>query len=194
MTDHANLLSLLQAQTSGFALARPFYTDAALYEADLSHIWYQDWIFAASAAELPKPGAYVTLQLGAYPVVVVRGNDGIIRAFHNVCRHRGQRICSKPAGQTAKLVCPYHQWTYETDGRLLWARDMGADFQPDKHGLKALHCAEAAGMVFVCAATVAPDFSAMKAAADRYAARHRLDEMKVASRRCPSVTVPHLQR
>ena len=162
------------------SLARPFYTDAGVFQADLSQIWYRDWIFAASAAELPKAGSYVTLQLGAYPVVVVRGSDNVIRAFHNVCRHRGQRICSKPAGQAAKLVCPYHQWTYETDGRLLWSRDMGADFQPAQHGLKPVHCAEAAGMVFICLAATAPDFAGVKAAADRYAAPHRVSELKVA--------------
>lgn len=180
MIDQGTLLSLLHKQVSGRSLAQPFYTDAGLYQADLSHIWYQDWIFAACAAELPKAGSYVTLQLGAYPVVVVRGNDNTIRAFHNVCRHRGQRLCAKPSGQTVKLVCPYHQWTYETDGRLLWARDMGADFQPAQHGLKPVHCAEAAGMVFVCLAEAAPDFADMKASADRYTALHRINEMKVA--------------
>lgn len=180
MTEQSSLISLLRAQVSGMSLARPFYTDAGVFQADLSQIWYRDWIFAASAAELPKAGSYVTLQLGAYPVVVVRGSDNAIRAFHNVCRHRGQRICSKPAGQAAKLVCPYHQWTYETDGRLLWARDMGADFQPAQHGLKPVHCAEAAGMVFICLAATAPDFAGVKAAADRYAAPHRVSELKVA--------------
>lgn len=181
-TSHLHLPSLLAAQRSGWSLAQPFYSDPAIYEADLAHIWYREWIFAASAAELPKPGCYVTLQLGRYPVVVVRGNDGEIRAFHNSCRHRGSRICSKASGQSAKLVCPYHQWTYETDGKLLWAKDMGPDFEPKNHGLKPVHCATAAGMVFVCVADQAPDFAALKAAADRYTAPHNLGEMKVAHR------------
>lgn len=180
MTLPLDLPALLGAQRSGFALDRPFYTDAGVFDADLTHIWYQEWIFAASAAELAKPGAYVTLQLGAYPVVIVRGADGQVRAFHNVCRHRGQRLCAKPSGQSVKLVCPYHQWTYETDGRLLWARDMGADFDASKHGLKPVHCDSAAGMIFVCLAEKAPDFSAVKAAASRYTARHQLDDLKVA--------------
>jgi Rieske 2Fe-2S family protein len=180
MTDHTALATLLDAQPSGISLARPFYTDAGLYQADLDMIWYRDWIFAASAVELPKAGAYVTLQLGAYPVVVVRGQDGVVRAFHNVCRHRGQRLCSKTSGQTAKLVCPYHQWTYETDGRLLWARDMGADFDASKHGLKPVHCSTAAGMVFVCLADQAPDFAPVQEMADRYTAPHGPQDLKVA--------------
>lgn len=180
MTDHTALATLLDAQPSGISLARPFYTDAGLYQADLDLIWYRDWIFVASAVELPKAGAYVTLQLGAYPVVVVRGQDGVVRAFHNVCRHRGQRLCSKTSGQTAKLVCPYHQWTYETDGRLLWARDMGADFDASKHGLKPVHCSTAAGMVFVCLADQAPDFAPVQEMADRYTAPHGPQDLKVA--------------
>ena len=180
MTAQGDLLSLLSAQRSGMSLARPFYTDPALFEADLDLIWHREWIFAASVAELAKAGTYVTLQLGKYPVVIVRGADGEIRAFHNVCRHRGQRLCPKASGSTVKLVCPYHQWTYETDGRLLWARDMGPDFDASKHGLKRLHCAQAAGMIFVCLAEEAPDFAAVKAAADRYAAPHRMDDLKVA--------------
>ena len=180
MTAQGDLYSLLSAQRSGMSLARPFYTDPAVFQTDLDRLWHQEWIFAASVAEFPKAGAYVTLQLGQYPVVVVKGTDGQIRAFHNVCRHRGQRLCSKASGQTAKLVCTYHQWTYETDGRLLWARDMGADFDASKHGLKPVHCDVAAGMVFVCLAEVAPDFSDVKAAADRYTAPHRMADLKVA--------------
>lgn len=182
MASHTELSSLLQAQKSGRSLERPFYTDPAIFEADLSLIWYREWIFAASAAELPKPGCYVTLQLGQYPVVIVRGNDGQVRAFHNSCRHRGSRICSKASGQSVKLVCPYHQWTYETDGKLLWARDMGPDFDASKHGLKPIHCAVTAGMVFICLAQTAPDFAPVQAAADRYTAPHRLADMKVAHR------------
>ena len=180
MTAQSDLLPLLTAQRSGMSLARPFYTDPDVFEADLDRIWHRKWIFAASVAELAKTGAYVTLQLGKYPVVIVRGADGEIRAFHNVCRHRGQRLCAKASGNTVKLVCPYHQWTYETDGRLLWARDMGPDFDASKHGLKPVHTAVAAGMVFVCLADVAPDFAEVKAAADRYSAPHRMDELKVA--------------
>lgn len=175
-----DLPSLLNEQRSGFSLARPFYADPDVFAEDLRAIWQREWIFAASIAEFPKTGSYVTLQLGAYPVVVVRGADGVIRAFHNVCRHRGQRICSKPSGQAAKLVCPYHQWTYDPDGRLLWARDMGTDFDASKHGLKPVHCAQAAGMVFICLAEEAPDFAAVQAEADRYAAPHGMADLKVA--------------
>lgn len=180
MLSPQDMLARLDARRPDHALDRDLYCDPGVFQADLERIWYRDWIFAVPTAELPKAGAYATLQLGAYPVVVVRGGDGVIRAFHNVCRHRGQRLCSKPAGTMAKLVCPYHQWTYDLDGKLIWAREMGAGFQPADHGLKPVHCEVAAGMVFICVAGTAPDFSALKAAADRYAAPHRKGELKVA--------------
>lgn len=151
-----------------------------VYQADLEQIWYRDWIFAVSAAQLGKGGSYATLQIGAYPVVVVKGNDGVIRAFHNVCRHRGQKLCAKPTGSAPRIVCPYHQWTFDLDGKLLYARAMQEGFDPAAHGLKPVHCAVAAGMVFVCLAGEPADFSAVQAAANRYAAPHRLDDLKVA--------------
>ncbi len=180
MLRDPEVLSLLLARRPEHSLAQPFYTDGGIYDAELRQIWAREWIFAASAAELPKPGSFVTVQIGAYPVVIVRGQDGEVRAFHNSCRHRGSRICSAAKGNTPKLVCPYHQWTYELDGRLLYARDMGADFDTSRHGLKPVHARVAAGMVFLCLAETPPSFDAVKEAADRYAAPHRLGEMKVA--------------
>lgn len=107
MTGHTLLRSLLCHQKPATSLARPFYADPALYQTDLDMIWHASRIFAASEAELPKAGSCVTLQLGAYPVVVVRGQDGQLRAFHNVSRQRGQRLCSRASGQTAQLVRPF---------------------------------------------------------------------------------------
>jgi len=66
----------------------------------------------------------------------VRGDDGQIRALHNSCRHRGSRVCLEHKGAAAKLVCPYHQWTYDLDGSLLFARQMGDDFDTSAFGLK----------------------------------------------------------
>jgi Rieske 2Fe-2S family protein len=180
MSPQPDLFTQLLSRKPGTSLPRDFYVSPQAHEADLRHIWTREWVFAASAAEMPKAGAYVTLRIGDYPLIVVRGADGAFRAFHNTCRHRGSRICSAARGTLAKLVCPYHQWTYDLDGRLLWARDMGPDFDPGEHGLLPVHCDVAAGMVFVCLADSAPDFAPVKAAADRYTAPHRLSELKVA--------------
>ncbi|WP_415012780.1 Rieske 2Fe-2S domain-containing protein [Amaricoccus sp.] len=68
--------------------------------------WYRDWLFAIPACEIPKTGNFVTLQVGAYPVLVVRGADGQIRAFHNSCRHRGSRVCTALKGSARSSSAP----------------------------------------------------------------------------------------
>ena len=180
MKNDSDILNLIEQRAPGRSLPQAFYTDADLFQHDLEKLWYKEWVFVASATEFSKTGSYVTVQLGRFTVVLVRGKEGIVRAFHNTCRHRGSRICSQAKGTSSRLVCPYHQWTYELDGKLIWARDMGDDFKPSDHSLAPVFCEMAGGMVFISLADAAPDFSQVKAAADRYAAPHRMDELKVA--------------
>ena len=162
------------------ALPRDFYTSAADYAVDLDTIWYRDWLFVGHDCEVPTGGSYLTVQVGDYPVLVVRDRDGQLRAFHNSCRHRGSRICSAEHGSAARLVCPYHAWTYALDGRLVAARDMGAEFDKNLYGLKPVHCETVAGYVWICLADVAPDFGKVRAHIEPYLAPHRLDQAKVA--------------
>ncbi|MCG7575101.1 aromatic ring-hydroxylating dioxygenase subunit alpha [Phaeobacter sp. CNT1-3] len=172
--------TLLARRTPGHALEQAFYTDEAVYQADLEAIHYREWLFAIAACELEKAGSYVTHKVGEYRVIIVRGADGEIRAFHNTCRHRGSIICKAAKGHAPKLVCPYHQWTYELDGSLLWARDMGPEFDPTKHGLKTVHCRELAGLVYICLADEAPDFDTFANIARPYLEAHDLGNAKVA--------------
>jgi Rieske 2Fe-2S family protein len=171
---------LLARRRPGYALEQAFYTDPEIFRADMETIFYRDWLFVAPACELPKPGSYITHQVGDYGVIIVRGADGEIRAFHNACRHRGSVLCKAARGNAPKLVCPYHQWTYELDGRLLWAREMGDAFDPSQHGLKPVHCREMQGLVYICLAGEAPDFEAFAQAARPYLEVHDLSEAKVA--------------
>ena len=76
------------------------------------------WLFAGFAFEVPNPGDFLTLSVGDAPVLVIRGDDGVVRAFHNVCRHRGSQICRTESGHVRALVCPYHSWTYSQRGEL----------------------------------------------------------------------------
>ncbi|WP_225028191.1 aromatic ring-hydroxylating oxygenase subunit alpha [Xinfangfangia pollutisoli] len=180
MLSPTDIAAELAARKAGFSLSRPLYCDEGTFAADLEQIWYREWLFALPACQLDKPGAYATLQIGAYPVVVVRGTDNMIRAFHNVCRHRGQRLCSKTTGTTPKLVCPYHQWTYDLDGKLQYARDMGEDFDPAAFGLKKVHCADLGGMVFLCLAEVPPPVADLAKNLMAYTAPSGLKDAKVA--------------
>jgi len=98
MTTANDVLRRLQERAPSTGLAREFYADEAIFELDLETIFYRDWLFVAHTVELPKTGSYLTLQIGAYPLVLVRAADGVIRAFFNSCRHRGARVCPDARG------------------------------------------------------------------------------------------------
>lgn len=180
MLNPGDVRAQILARKSDHSLSRDLYSDPGTYQADLAQIWYREWLFAVPACELAKPGAYATLQIGAYPVVVIRGKDQRIRAFHNVCRHRGQRLCSKAAGHTPNLVCPYHQWTYDLEGKLIFARDMGDGFDAAAHGLKKVHCVDLGGLVYICLADVPPPVADLARTAAPYLAPSALGDAKVA--------------
>ena len=170
----------LSLRRVGFSLPRAFYTDADYFRLDLEHLFYRTWLFAGHEAELPARGHYLTLQIGEYPLVVVRGNDGEVRAFHNTCRHRGSVVCTEAKGKALRLVCPYHQWSYGLDGRLVRGRRMGEGFGPASYGLKPAHARTVGGLIFVSVAEHAPDFAPFRALAEPYLGVHRLADAKVA--------------
>lgn len=180
MNTTAKAVGLAEQRKTQHALPRLMYSDEAVYQADLEAFWYRDWIFAGHTVELEKTGSYITLQIGVYPVVVVKGDKGVIHAFHNVCRHRGAKVCTGSKGRAAKLVCPYHKWTYNHDGSLIYAGNMGEDFDKAAYGLKPVHCEIIDTYIYVCLAEAAPDFTAFKQTLLPYVLPHNLAECKVA--------------
>ncbi|MFT3688262.1 aromatic ring-hydroxylating oxygenase subunit alpha [Paenirhodobacter sp.] len=172
--------ALLDERRPGYSLPRDFYVDDAIFQADLEAIFETEWLFACSVAEIPKPGDYTTLQVGSNPVVVLRNRDGEVAAFHNTCRHRGSKICLKEHGHANRLVCPYHQWVYELDGRLINARQMPADFDRASSSLAPVHVEVNCGMVYICLADEPPPLDRFKEAVAPYIAPHMPDRTKVA--------------
>ena len=113
------------------------YTSPDFYEREVERIFHREWNFIGRADRIPNPGDYFTLEFAGVPLVVVRGRDGAVRAFSNVCRHRGARIMSGE-GNAKSLRCPYHSWNYALDGRLERAPEMHdtRGFDPGDYGLK----------------------------------------------------------
>ena len=104
-------------QTLPFA----WYHDAAQHAREMQAIWHKGWHYVCRGDAL-DPLNYRTLRIGTQNIVVLRSNDGNLRAYHNACRHRGSILCTQDHGQlrSGLLVCPYHQWSYaSTDGRLV---------------------------------------------------------------------------
>ena len=116
-----------------------WYFDPAHYARELEAFWYSQWIAGPREEEIATPGAYQVMKIGIQSIIVVRGADRIIRAFHNTCRHRGSVLCTEAQGEFpgAQIACPYHAWTYDLAGRLvLTPRQMRTpDFDPRRFPL-----------------------------------------------------------
>ena len=97
------------------------YIDPAFLEAERAEIFRRSWQFLCHEEKLREPGSYVMARIGGLGIVAVRSADGALRAFYNVCKHRGHELLAG-AGTTQQITCPYHAWTYALDGRLRRAR------------------------------------------------------------------------
>lgn len=162
----AELAALLARRRPGYSLAADFYTDPAIYALELERIVYRNWILAGHASEWQAPGDYRSVAAAAESAIVVRGTDGELRAFANVCRHRGSRICLDDGGRADALICPYHGWRYALDGTLINAREMSVDFDRTPFGLKPLPLSVVHGLVFVAFAEPPPLSAARDALAE----------------------------
>ena len=102
-------------------------------------------------ADVARPGDFVTLSLTDVPILVARGADGVVRAFRNVCRHRGACVAEGRGEGAKSFMCPYHGWSYRLDGRLVnpTSRQGFEGLDRGEHGLAEMACDEAAGFVFV---------------------------------------------
>ncbi|WP_151702442.1 aromatic ring-hydroxylating oxygenase subunit alpha [Nitrincola alkalilacustris] len=172
---------LLATRKPNYSLPQPFYNDERVYQLDIKEIFEKEWLFAGMTCEIPTKGNFITLNVGDNPVVIVRGADSKVHAFFNVCRHRGSRLCVTDKGKVAKLVCPYHKWTYELDGRLLFAgSDMGENFDLTAHSLKPVNVKVAGGYIFICLSDNPPEFEAFPAELEHYLEPYDMENLKVA--------------
>jgi Rieske 2Fe-2S family protein len=128
------------------------YTDQSWFADEMERVFARMWLVAGRAAELGRAGAFIRRDVAGASVLVVRTADGSIRAHHNVCRHRGTRLCVDDSGTFhGSIQCPYHAWTYGLDGRLLAAPQMDevAGFDRSEFPLRAVACELWAGHIFI---------------------------------------------
>ncbi len=175
----------IAAHRPGGPLEGAFYTDQDVFDLDVSAIFARVWLFVATEPEIREPGDFRTIEIGPYSLILVRDDDEQVRAWHNVCRHRGARILTDASGSVGNIVCGYHKWTYGTDGALRAAGQQPPTFDRSCFALKPVHVRSVAGLLYVCLADEPPDdFDGPDGVAERvtpYLAPHQLRRTKVAA-------------
>jgi Rieske 2Fe-2S family protein len=149
MSHHEVINSLAATVRTGYSLPQDFYTSDAVFAADMEQVISQKWIVAGHVSRIPNKGDYFLFKIGAEQIIIIRENADSVRAFFNVCRHRGSTICQAESGNAPKLVCPYHAWTYGLDGKLLAARLMPEGFDKAENSLFACLIRVFHGLIFI---------------------------------------------
>ena len=135
-----------------YRVRREMFTDHALFELEMEHLFEKTWLYACHESELPEPHSFVTIRAGRQSLIVTRDGDGALHALANSCAHRGTTLTRLCKGHQRLFVCPFHAWTYRSDGSLAQVKAPGeyaADFDLARHGLRKARVASYRGFVFV---------------------------------------------
>jgi phenylpropionate dioxygenase-like ring-hydroxylating dioxygenase large terminal subunit len=145
-----------QGPPEGFPALPPLppgrYTSQEFFDLEKKHLWSKVWLYAGHRSQLPEAGSYLLLDIPGAPIFLVRDKDATIRAFYNVCSHRGAPLVRETSGKVSLLRCTYHQWTYDTSGRLIAVmdeRDFPEPFDKSCLGLPEVRCEMWGPWIFV---------------------------------------------
>lgn len=141
-------------------LPREKYLSQEVFEEEYRKVFSRQWLFAGHVSQLREPGSYFVEEILGESVIVTRTSDGEVRAFLNVCRHRGHPVCEGTSGQTRRFVCRYHRWSYALSGELLGAPatpdgEAGVDYRD--LSLFNVHVTVYQGLIFVCLGDERPE-------------------------------------
>lgn len=178
--DIDRLASSIARRQDGYGLPGEFYSEGRIYRADIQNVWRRGWLFAGHTCEIPAPGDYFTVEVDTDSLIILRDDAGAIRAYYNTCRHRGTLLCTEPAGRVGRLVCPYHQWTYDRNGALVSCRGMQADIDKSELALIEVSLREVAGLIFITLSDAPSDFDAAAAMMEPAARPQGMERAKVA--------------
>lgn len=149
-TFPSSISAILDQRAEGHSLPAALYTQDEVFQADLDVFFRKHWIYVGLECDVPEAGDASVIDIGTTSLIVLRDDAEQVRVVHNVCRHRGTRLLDEGQTVISKLVCPYHQWTYELSGELIHAPHMGKDFDRACHNLKPVHFKSIGGLIYVC--------------------------------------------
>jgi len=180
--DNQALAALIDRQPERTALDQAFYTDQDVYQRDIEAVYLESWLYAGHLSEIPGTGDWFVFEMAGESVIIARNEHGEVSALLNVCRHRGSRICLEKKGCSRKLVCRYHGWSYDLEGRLHSAAHMPDDFDKSQLRLKSIHTAILEGMIFINFADHPASFEPVREDLSPCLRPYRIDRAKVAHR------------
>ena len=140
---------LLNNQQEDWSLDQKFYKDTSIFDLEKHTIFYNSWIFIGHESQIPNKGDFFVYKLLDEEIIVLRNKENKVKAFFNVCRHRGSRVCLEEKGTTSRFSCPYHSWTYNLDGKLLAAKSLREGIDKSKLGLHPCNIESASGMLLI---------------------------------------------
>jgi Rieske 2Fe-2S family protein len=144
------LVDLCRRQRQGFSLEKTFYVSHEIFGIDCLAVFLRSWILAGHISQFQKGKGYFSYDFGNESFLITRDSNGVVRAFFNVCRHRGAVLCpSEEMGTSTTITCPYHSWVYSADGQLISARAMGDRFEAERYSLKPCSIHVMNGFIFV---------------------------------------------
>ena len=175
-------MACIQLGKPGYSIDPYFYRSHVTYQAELENIVFKSWLYAGHISQIPNKGDYFLFDIGEDSLIICRDRKGVVRTMHNICRHRGARVCEEPKGNSRAFICPYHGWGFGLDGSLKAARDMhdvnGFDF--DDFSLKKVRMEIFQGMIFVNCDPDAPDFAGPLSNIEAQLGAYDLENAKVA--------------
>jgi Rieske 2Fe-2S family protein len=191
MLQRDELTRLLEAHRPGFTLPRELYLDEGVFQAEINAFLVRHWVNVGHVSSIPNEGDYYLLELFGYDLIVVRTapDDASIRVLHNVCRHRGSRVCLTSRGNARRFICPYHAWSYRLDGTLASWRHMPEGLDKKDYGLAACGVSLFEGFIFAALEPEdAPDFAEMTAHVAAHWDRYDLAGCRVIDRQTYAIS------
>ena len=155
------LASIRRPYRAASLLPRRAYHDPEIHEFERREWFHRDWAIVGRESDVALPGEYFLAEQDGEPLVIVRARDGVLRAFYNVCQHRGTAVVEEQCGKAVRFQCPYHAWIYDLDGKLIRAKhteDLD-DFSFETFGLTPVRLAVWQGFVFVSLDPAAPELT-----------------------------------
>lgn len=154
---NSTISALLDQRAAFQSMPAPLYTRDDVFAADIEVFFHNHWICIGVEADVPEAGDAYVVDIGKTSLILLRDDEGAVRVVRNVCRHRGARLLDRGPSVVSRIVCPYHQWTYELSGELLHAPHMGQDFDRSCRSLKQVSFRSIAGLIYVCMSENPPE-------------------------------------